>query len=207
MTFYTRDGAYELAQSAIAIATPLQTGASSFRSGPLLIANRSDVPFLASAIRFVPDGHPTSCASAHIIILSAEAQKKRRLDSADVDLRRAIAKEANASPSEIIPENISATTAALKCTTPFGYARLDHVVEPEYPLIARNAGATGTTQIKVTLDAQGRVTAASVYKSSGNAALDNATLDAARRSTYRPGEFLCEPEANSYIYQADFSGH
>jgi periplasmic protein TonB len=91
------------------------------------------------------------------------------------------------------------------CAVPNKDAVLTRGVEPEYPEIARQQGAVGTTQVKVTLTATGGVSAATVYKSSGNAALDNAAVAAARASSYAPETENCAPIAGSYLFRADFN--
>jgi len=78
--------------------------------------------------------------------------------------------------------------------------------EPEYPDIARQQGAVGTTLVKVTLSATGSVTDASVNKSAGNPALDKAAIDAAKATQYTPDTLNCVPTAGSYLFQADFTG-
>lgn len=79
-------------------------------------------------------------------------------------------------------------------------------VEPDYPDIARQQGAVGTTQIKVTLDANGNATDVSVYKSSGNAALDNSALKAAKATEYNAETVNCVKTPGSYLFRADFTG-
>jgi protein TonB len=79
-------------------------------------------------------------------------------------------------------------------------------VEPDYPDIARQQGAVGTTNIKVTLDANGNVTDAEVFKSSGNAALDNAALKAAKATEYTAETVNCVKTPGSYLFRADFTG-
>ena len=46
---------------------------------------------------------------------------------------------------------------------------------------------------------------ASVVKSSGNAALDNAAVVAAQDSTYAPDVVDCKPVAGTYLFHADFT--
>jgi len=78
-------------------------------------------------------------------------------------------------------------------------------VEPDYPDIAREQGAVGTTLVKVTLDTAGNVTDASVYKSAGNAALDQAAIKAAKATAYTPDIVNCVKTAGSYLFKADFN--
>ncbi|MDR6992119.1 energy transducer TonB [Luteimonas sp. 3794] len=55
---------------------------------------------------------------------------------------------------------------------------------PAYPLEAMQAGASGTVVLQVDVDAKGTLQNVSVVESSGNAALDAAAMEAARRWTY-----------------------
>jgi len=76
----------------------------------------------------------------------------------------------------------------------------------DYPEIAKQQGLTGTTQVRVTLDANGTVVSATVYKSAGSAALDQAAITAAKATSYVPEIVNCVKTAGSYIFRADFSG-
>ena len=94
-----------------------------------------------------------------------------------------------------------------QCAVPNAQAAIrGTAVEPDYPDIARQQGAVGTTSVKVTLDPTGSVTDVSVYKSAGNAALDQAALKAARATAYTPDIVGCVKTAGSYIFEADFTG-
>ena len=55
-----------------------------------------------------------------------------------------------------------------------------------YPEHARRRGIEGTSQVRFSLDAQGRVLSVALAKSSGNAALDSATLAMIRRASPVP---------------------
>ncbi len=59
-------------------------------------------------------------------------------------------------------------------------------VRPVYPSICVNAGFEGRVYLNLLLDLDGRVTLAEVAKSSGNSALDQAALDAARQFLFSP---------------------
>ena len=105
------------------------------------------------------------------------------------------------------PVPTPAPTQKPSCANPNADAAIaGTAVEPDYPDIARQQGAVGTTQVKVTLDASGSVTDASVYKSAGNQSLDQAALKAARATRYMPETVNCVKTAGSYIFRADFTG-
>ena len=90
------------------------------------------------------------------------------------------------------------------CANPKADATATQKVTPDMPEVARQMGATGTAQIKVTLDAKGNVTATSIYKSTGNRALDQAALQAAQQSKYSPDIRDCVGVAGSYLYVVTF---
>jgi protein TonB len=123
---------------------------------------------------------------------------------------------ASAAPAPPAPANTAppATPAPTPTPTPKPQCAVPNAdaaikgqpVEPDYPDIARQQGAVGTTQVKVTLAADGSVASVSVYKSSGNQALDNSAMKAARDTAYTPEIVNCVKTAGSYIFRADFSG-
>ncbi|MBD5605490.1 MAG: TonB family protein, partial [Candidatus Eremiobacteraeota bacterium] len=78
-------------------------------------------------------------------------------------------------------------------------------VEPEVPELARERGATGDVDVRVDLTATGGVTAVAIARSA-DPALDNAALDAARRSTYAPAIDACHAEPGSYLFRVRFDG-
>jgi protein TonB len=105
------------------------------------------------------------------------------------------------------PEPTPTPTQKPSCANPNADATISgEPVEPDYPDIAREQGAVGTTQVKVTLDASGNVTDASVYKSSGSQALDQSAVKAARATRYSAETVNCVKTAGSYIFRADFTG-
>ena len=61
--------------------------------------------------------------------------------------------------------------------------------------------------VAVTLDATGKVTAASIYQSSGDSGLDAAALDAAKRSTYAPGATNCTPSGGTFAVEFEYTGN
>ena len=111
-------------------------------------------------------------------------------------------------PATPAPTPVAPTpTPKPQCAVPNAPAAIKgQAVEPDYPDIARQQGAVGTTNVKVTLDPTGSVTDVSVYKSAGNASLDQAALKAARATAYSPDVVNCVKTAGSYIFQADFTG-
>jgi TonB family protein len=115
---------------------------------------------------------------------------------------------ANSAPPATAPPpaapSPSPTATKPACANPNADAVATQKVTPDMPEIARQMGATGTAQIKVTLDAKGNVTAVSVYKSTNNRALDQAALQAAQQSRYSPQVKDCVAVAGSYLYVVTF---
>ncbi len=90
------------------------------------------------------------------------------------------------------------------CTAPDVAARALDPVTPDTPELAQEQGLTGTTQVRVTIDANGNVTDVGVYRSSGSSLLDAAALRAARESTYKADIRNCEAVSGSYLFTATF---
>ncbi len=72
------------------------------------------------------------------------------------------------------------------------------------PEIAREMHASGTTLVRVDLDASGRLTGAATTASSGNRWLDAAALESARQSTYRAEIRDCHAIGGSYFVSVGF---
>jgi len=67
------------------------------------------------------------------------------------------------------------------------YPVMIHEENPDYPRLARQAGITGTVQVKALVDEQGNVLKAIVAKSSGTVSLDESAVDAAYKNKFKPG--------------------
>ncbi|MDQ2908518.1 MAG: TonB family protein, partial [Candidatus Eremiobacteraeota bacterium] len=94
-----------------------------------------------------------------------------------------------------------------QCAVPNAPAAIKgQAVEPDYPDMARQEGATGTAEVKVTLTGSGVVQGTSIYKSAGNASLDQAAIKAAQQTAYTPDIVNCVQTAGSYLFEADFTG-
>ena len=111
-----------------------------------------------------------------------------------------------AGPATAPPATPQPTPTPPHCAKPHVDAQTTRAVEPDYPDLARQQGAVGTVQVKVSLNATGGVTSTSIYKSAGNAQLDKAALSAARASTYSPEIEDCQATAGTYLFRADFTG-
>jgi TonB family protein len=123
---------------------------------------------------------------------------------ASVDARTAYATLDPARPPIALSK--IAKTSPLTCKSPYADAEIDGAPAPlDYPATARALGQSGTTLVKVTLAANGAVTGAAIYRSSGSNALDTAAMNAAVATHYRSTLFRCEPGPSSYLFKAEFS--
>ena len=76
---------------------------------------------------------------------------------------------------------------------------------PEYPELALEQHVEGQVTIRVTIGPDGRVEDATLVRSSGSKLLDDAALDAARTSTFRPPLVNGVPTARDYLIVYTFS--
>lgn len=93
--------------------------------------------------------------------------------------------------------------ASASCTSANGNTEVK-VVNPIAPDIPKaDVKAAMSTEVLVTVNAQGTATNAKLVKSSGNDRMDNAVMDAATKSTYSPAMKACKPVAGTYLFRAD----
>ncbi|HLY01969.1 MAG TPA: energy transducer TonB [Candidatus Cybelea sp.] len=103
-----------------------------------------------------------------------------------------------ASPSEpiVIPRS--------SCSMPDRGAVVTTTVDPIYPASARDSDVGhATVQVNVTVGPTGKVTRLDIAQSSGNTAIDDAALQAARESTYSPAIKNCQPTTGTLLFYAD----
>lgn len=103
--------------------------------------------------------------------------------------RQLVAEAAVTSPAEVaVPPAPTPVISAPADTRPSGPVTLGAELSvscperraPNYPLLSRRLGETGTTLLRVEVDEQGQVAAAHVVTGSGHARLDEAALAAVR---------------------------
>ncbi|MFY9718229.1 MAG: TonB family protein [Candidatus Cybelea sp.] len=99
------------------------------------------------------------------------------------------------------PETAGTNLVAADCATPHVNATVTSPAEPKMP---QGLNAKGSAIALVTIAPNGSVMSAVISKSSGNAAIDKAVLDAARHSTYSPELVYCRPVEGQYLFRADF---
>lgn len=97
------------------------------------------------------------------------------------------------------------TTAVTSCATRYADAAVIDAVPPDFPPLAREMLASGTTLVKVDLAAGGALVGTSVYASSGHRALDREALAATRWSRFRPEIRDCSAVGGSYLYAVEFA--
>lgn len=90
------------------------------------------------------------------------------------------------------------------CELAYMTASTMSAVQPQLPASAIRDRAHGVVQVRVRVAADGSLTSANVYKSSGRADLDEAARKAAVATLYRPAIDKCTPVAGDYLFVADF---
>lgn len=112
-------------------------------------------------------------------------------------------------PGDSVATSSPEPTATPKpvCSAPLVDASTIEKYTPEMPAAARDAGLSGTTQVKVDLSASGTVVDASVAVSSGSTILDVAAIQAAKRTTYAPKVVDCQRVPGSYLFRVEFDDH
>jgi TonB family protein len=92
----------------------------------------------------------------------------------------------------------------LACAQPYQLAHVVKAEQPVYPESAKFVHATGTALVRVDVLEDGSVAHTSLFRSSGNQALDVSAIKAATASSYAPALFRCNPIAGAYIFRVEF---
>lgn len=114
----------------------------------------------------------------------------------------------------LFPSN--ATAATLQRANYDVLASAGSCAKPNVDPTARNAAAPDLPKsqwpahkvsaiVLVTIAPSGKATAARIYQSSGNAAVDHAVMVAAEKSTYSPKMVNCVSVTGNYLFRADFA--
>ena len=108
-------------------------------------------------------------------------------------------------PSPVFSTQPTATPSA--SSTPVVAVDADFVRKgvPEYPELALEQHVEGQVTVRVTIGPDGRVEEASLALSSGSKLLDDAALDAARTSTFKPPLVNGVPTTRDYLIVYTFS--
>jgi len=117
----------------------------------------------------------------------------------------------NAQPARgavVIDARPSAALAHADCAHPFSDATvLDHAAVPNYTGILAAEGAGGDAGIIVAIGADGILKDAWVWAPSGQEQFDDATLAAAKKTTYKAGTAYCKPVPGVYLFWTTFEGN
>ena len=92
------------------------------------------------------------------------------------------------------------------CSAPYVEASTIEKYAPEMPTMAREQGLSGNAEVQVDLSASGQVLNAKIVDSTGSSLLDNAAVDAAKRTTYSPKIVDCNRAPGSYLFRVEFKG-
>jgi protein TonB len=79
------------------------------------------------------------------------------------------------------------------------------IVQPEYPMLARQAEIEGTIIVKITVDERGRVLHASILKSAAQNIFDKAALEAVKQWIFEPAEQSGNPVKATITVPLEFS--
>jgi TonB family protein len=92
------------------------------------------------------------------------------------------------------------------CDDPFRDGRVVKAVSLGYPDSAMklNLGPL-TVLVEVTVNPDGTLASSTIFRSSGNADVDQAALSEARASTYAPKLVDCKPVSGQYLFRAEFN--
>lgn len=92
------------------------------------------------------------------------------------------------------------------CALPNRDASIEHTVETVYPDSARDLGlGPVTVLVNVEVLPNGSISNASIYKSSGNGAVDREALRVAWATTYVGAIKNCKPVSGEYLLRAEFN--
>ena len=95
-----------------------------------------------------------------------------------------------------------AAPVASDCAHPFASATVTHPVQPIFPLLV--ASSTYTAQVTVAVGDRDDLLDSWIYKTSGDAAIDQSALRAARASSYASAVAYCRKVKGFYLFRADF---
>jgi len=185
-------------------AIPFGDVAGGYRSAPIaLVAPVGNV--LSAVLR--PMAATATCAKTTRIVRFPDTSSVYgpfEPSGGDLEFQKTVAVEAQGPDRAVAVTTRNAAT--FDCKVAHRDARATHFVQPEYSSHARELGQVGTARVKVSLSASGAVQSISIYKSSGYPDLDEASLAAAKASTYAPEVEQCFSVDGAYLFRADFRG-
>jgi TonB family protein len=126
-----------------------------------------------------------------------------RIASIAGTLALALSTAAGAATVRLVPLFAPSVATSVECkAVP---ASISSAAPAELPTIAAEQNVTGITEVRIDLDAAGRLGKSSVLASSGNRWIDQAALRAARTSRYSAEMRDCEPLGGAYAFVVDFT--
>ena len=126
-----------------------------------------------------------------------------RIASIAGTLALALSAAAGAATVRFVP--LSPPSVAVSVTCKAVPASISNAAPADMPTIAAEQNITGTTAVRIDLDAAGRLAKSSVLATSGNRWLDQAALRAARSSRYSAEVRDCAPVGGAYAFIVDFT--
>jgi len=206
IVFYSQSATYALTTPLLDVGKKSPVPNAPFRSAPVLVRNPAADPFLGAAVQPTQIREGGRCPAESIVVPSVESltAPDRHVDPRTAALEDQAASETGGAATALVPAP-TPSTVPLACTQPFKDADAGAVSVPEFPAAARQAGASGTTLVRVDLDPAGNVTDATILESAGNADLDAAALAAARKTTYKPAIFACQAQKSAHVMRFDFT--
>jgi TonB family protein len=205
MTLYTKSAAYSLTLPEVTVDKPIATRNYTYRSRPSVIQNPGSDELLGATVQ--PRlGSVSTCHGENVIIPSGASltDPDRHIDPATDALEAQLATEA-ASVTNIATPVPATGVAVPACNDPFDDASVNVLVKPTLTDDERRDSELFPVAVRVQLDTAGAPLGTEIESSSGNAAVDLAVVDAARKTTYHPARFACQPKPSSHVIRIDFS--
>lgn len=109
---------------------------------------------------------------------------------------------APATDTPLITASLTNEPGPTDCAVPFEDAVVTKPVAPDFPFASR--GESSMTIIQVAISATGKLDDAWVWVPSGDERLDQAALESAKKSTYRPARSFCADAPGMYLFRAQF---
>ncbi len=172
------------------------------------------LPAWTSPVMYVRFSQPVTLMNAFVLGANAEAcPPQPRWALVPKNPRRATILDPQYPDKTLLPPQAGDTILTPKpakpfyntnCAEPFRSAGVKTVVGPDYPEDAALHGAHGTTQVLLRINPDGSLAEASLFQSSGEIVLDEATLKAARETTYQSAVAYCQPIPGSYLFISTF---
>jgi len=97
------------------------------------------------------------------------------------------------------------TATPTVCAAPFTEPSATYAAQPQYPAGAVKQRISVSVLVEVTIDPNGAIADAKIFKSSGDPYIDSAALTAARKSTFAAGTVNCTPAKKSAIMRMVFN--